>query len=47
MSQLNPSAVNLWIFCTALGYVFGGGHGAALALAASSGVSFVLSLFIK
>lgn len=44
---MNPTAINLWVTSTAIGFCVNDAHGAALGLAISSGVSFVLSLFIK
>ncbi len=44
MDQLNPVAVNMWIFGGALGYAIGNGHGAAIGLAVTTGISYLLSL---
>ena len=44
MDQLNPVAMNMWIFGTALGYAIGGGHGAAIGLAVTSGISYFMTL---
>jgi hypothetical protein len=46
MNQLNPNAVAIWIFGASVGYCCGGDHGAALGLAITSGLSFILSVAI-
>ncbi len=47
MDQLNPVAINMWVFGGALGYAIGDGHGAAIGLAVTAGISFFLSLISR
>lgn len=41
MATLNPRAINLWLFGTALGFAIAGPQGAAIGLAIVTGVMFL------
>ncbi len=44
---MNPNAINLWVLGASFGAVVDGGHGAAIGLAISSGITFLISMFSK
>jgi len=44
---MNPIAINMWITGASFGYFFNGSHGAALGLAITSGLSFLMSFIQK
>lgn len=42
---MNPYAINFWIVGTATGFALGQSHGAAIGLAATGGISLLLTFF--